>query len=134
MGIERFIQKICVQTAVYWASPVNDGYGTFTFDDPVEISCRWEDKSQVTISDMKRGSLGQGKEITSDAEILVTQDLDKNGYLYLGSLSDLTDAEKANPATIEDARQILSVDKIPWIKSTSIFVRKVYLRRKYYVE
>jgi len=126
MGIERFIQKVCVQTAVYWGSPQEDGYGGFTFDEPVEIACRWEDKTQI-VAGM------DGQEVTSDTEVLVTQDLDYNGYLYLGELDDLDSDELDNPMTVSGAKPIISISKIPMIKSTTEFVRQVFLRRKYYV-
>ena len=130
MGIERFIQKVCVQTAVYWGSPQEDGYGGFTFDDPVELAppngVRWEDKTQI-VAGM------DGQEVTSDTEVLVTQDLDYNGYLYLGELDDLDSDELDNPMTVSGAKPIISISKIPMIKSTTEFVRQVFLRRKYYV-
>ena len=126
MSIDKFIQKVCVQTAVYWGNPQNDGYGNFVFDEPVEISCRWEDKAQIVVSN-------DGAETSSDAEVLITEDLDVDGYLYLGSLTDLDSDELDNPMTVEEARRIISYDKIPMIKSTTVFVRKVYLRKKWYV-
>ena len=130
MGIERFIQKVCVQTAVYWGNPKDDGYGGFTFDDPVNISCRWEDKTQIV-------STMDGQETSSDSEVLVTQDLDYNGYLYLGTLEELledyTEEELANPMNVPTAKAIISKSKIPMIKSTKEFVRIVYLRRKFYL-
>jgi hypothetical protein len=130
MGIERFIKKVCVQTAVYWGNPKDDGYGGFTFDDPVNISCRWEDKTQIV-------STMDGQETSSDSEVLVTEDLDYNGYLYLGTLEELledyTEEELANPMNVPTAKAIISKSKIPMIKSTKEFVRIVYLRRKFYL-
>lgn len=120
MGIEKFIASVCVQTAVYWASPTPDGYGGYTFTDPAEITCRWEDKAEL-ITD------GKGNQIISKAQLLVTHDLDDEGYLYLGSLGDLTAGEQADPLTIEHAYQIKGISKVPMIKSTDEFVRTVYL-------
>lgn len=126
MGIEKFIQKVCVQTAVYWGSPTNDGFGGFTFAAPIEIPVRWEDKTQIVAT-------MDGQEVTSDTEVLVTIDLEYNGYLYLGLLEDLTDDEQENPMLVSGAKPIISISKIPMIKSTTEFVRKVYLRRKFYM-
>jgi hypothetical protein len=131
MGIERFIRSVCVQVAVYWGNPQSDGYGGFTFDDPVELlppnnGVRWEDKTQIV-------STMDGQETTSDTEVLVTEDLDYSGYLYLGTLDDLTTEEKANPLLVSGAKPIISISKVPMIKSTTEFVRTVYLRRKFYV-
>ena len=128
MGIEKFIEKVTVQTAVYWGSPQNDGYGGFTFADPVELSppangVRWVDKIQVVVA-------SDGSEVTSDSEILVNQDLDLDGYLFLGKLSDLTNDEKADPMKVNGARLVLSKSKIPMVRSTTEFVRMVYLKRE----
>jgi hypothetical protein len=129
MGIERVIQKFCVQTAVYWGSPQEDGMGGFTFDDPVELApptngVMWSEKAQLVVT-------AGGAEETSDAEILVCSDLDMDGYLYLGELADLSDEEKADPMLVNGARQIISKSKTPMVFSTTEFVRKVYLRRRY---
>jgi hypothetical protein len=107
------------QTAVYWGNPINDGYGTFTFDDPVEIACRWEDSNKLI-----RQSNGEQK--LSMAEVQVSQDLDENGILFLGDLDDLTAAQEADPASISSAYVIMRFDKIPTLKGTKFF-RKAYL-------
>lgn len=123
MGIEKFIKKISVQTAVYWGNPVNDGSGGFVFDEPVEIKCRWEDKTQIVNS-------SDGSEVVSDSFILTNEDLDENGYLFLGTLDDLDSDELTDPKSKTGARMILSKNKIPMIRSTKEFVRLYYLKRK----
>ena len=125
MSIPKFIEKICVQTAVYWGSPVDDGYGTKTFAEPIEIKCRWEDIVEV-VSDRT------GKDITSKAKVLVPQDLDEEGYLFLGTLDSLYDSAESsgitlNPFEILGAYEIKRFDKIPLLKSTDKFVRTAYL-------
>jgi len=125
-GIEALMARICRQTAVYWASPVNDGFGGFTFEDPVEIMCRWEDMHQVVTDD-------KGNEITSRALVFVLQDVDEEGYLYLGTLDSLyDDAESSagaidNPANIEGVYIIKRFQKTPVLGSTTEFLRKAYL-------
>ena len=118
--MEGFIARLCVQTAVYWGSPVEDGTGGKTFADPVEISCRWEDTLEV-ITD------AQGNDIVSKSAIYVTQDVDEQGYIYLGTLADLDSAEEADPTTVDDAHVIRRFDKIPTLRKTNEFLRKVYL-------
>lgn len=120
MGIIQFIEKVCVQTAVYWGNPQAGATGGMTFDAPVEIACRWDDRVEV-ISNSK------GKEVVSKAQVLVTQDLDEQGYLYLGSLSGL--GSNPNPLEIDDAYEIARMDKSPLFKSTTEFVRMVYLSK-----
>ena len=116
-GIEKVVAKFCVETAVYWGNPQPDGYGGVVYDSPVEISVRWEDKTRI-VTDK------DGKEMLSLAEVLVTEDLDAGGMLTLGGLSDLT--SEGEPAT-GSRHEILSISKIPMIKSTTDFVRTVYL-------
>jgi len=118
--IEKFLRKLSVQTAVYWGTPTNDGYGGYTYSAPVEIAVRWEDSTKVITT-------SKGVEYTSRAEVIVNQDVDEEGYLYLGTLSGLTDAQKANPQLVGEARKIMRFDKIPMIFKTDEFVRKAYL-------
>jgi len=144
MSIQKFIEKVCVQTAVYWGDPTPDGYGGKTYSDPVEIPCRWDDTLEV-IKDER------GEEIICKAKVLVTQDLEEGGMLYLGTLEDLgivvtggnvvmgglgignivlaglAKIKKSHPEDVEDAYEITMVEKIPMIRSTSEYVRTVYL-------
>ena len=119
-GIEKFIEKVAVQTAVYWGVPINDGYGGFSFSWPVEIKVRWEDKTEVlTASD--------GSQYVSKARLLVTQDVDVDGYLYLGSLADLNSAQLTDPTLVPAVWKIRRFDKVPMIFKTDEFVRTVYI-------
>jgi hypothetical protein len=121
MGISAFIKSICVQTAVYWGSPVNDGYGGKTYAAPVEIQCRWTDKQRIVFRQ-------DGKQLLAKGEVLVTADLDLQGWLYLGNLVDFDDSvDISQPMNIEGAYEIQAIDKIPMIKSTDIFVRTIFL-------
>jgi len=141
MSISKFIEKVCVQTAVYWGDPTPDGYGGKTYSDPVEIPCRWDDTLEV-IKDER------GEEIICKAKVLVTQDLEEGGMLYLGTLEDLVIvvggnvvmgglgtgnivlaglSKMSHPEDVEDAYEIIIVKKIPMIRSTSEYVRTVYL-------
>jgi len=123
MGILNYIKRVAVQTAVYWGSPVNDGYGGFTFATAIEVKVRWDEKVR-TISD----PFGTYK--LSKASVLVQQDMDYNGYLYLGTIAEIQANALytlTNPKTIPTAFPIIAYDKIPLIKSTTKFVRTVYL-------
>ena len=120
MGIEGYISRLCVQTAVYWGSPAEDGYGGKTFADPVEISCRWENTLEV-IRD------AFGNEIVCRSGIYVTQDVEEQGYMYLGTLDDLDSDEEADPTTVDGAYEIRRFDKTPSLRATNDFLRKVYL-------
>ena len=108
------------QTAVYWAAPVAGGFGGYTFDDPVEISVRWEQKQELFID-------AAGKEVRSNAVVYTVQDVDIGGYLLLGDLDDLDSTVIApEDVTTGQAYEVRGFSKSPTIDGTR-FVRKVWL-------
>lgn len=121
MSINKFIKKIAVQTAVYWGNPVNDGFGGYTYSIIKDIQCRWDGVTEIVTN-------SKGKEIVSQAKLMVVEDLDKEGYLYLGSLVDFASGvDYSNPKNIDGAYPIQKIEKVPMIKSITDFVRTVYL-------
>ena len=131
MGISSLLTRNCKQTCVYWGNPVNDGEGGFTFDNPVELLCRWEGKVQVIKDDDAKGG-----EIECVAIVYLLQDVDEQGYLYLGTLDDLEAAEDSsenssggwyNPQAVDGAYKIKQFEKMPALGSTTTFVRRAYL-------
>jgi hypothetical protein len=125
MSIADFISSKCTQTAVYWANPHEDGYGGKTFDAPVEIACRWEDKIQIMGSTAATNVVGFSE--LSRALVFVTQDVDEGGMLYLGTLDELDSDQAEDPKSIEKAHVIKRFEKTPALGSTTIFLRKAYL-------
>lgn len=131
MGFEAFITRNLSQTAVYWGGPVQDGYGDFTYDDPVEISCRWEDKQQIlgTIT----GNQILGFQSVSRAVVYVDQDLDEDGMLMLGELTDIEDSEGDSSGSYYDPRQLNNAyiikrfEKTPVLGSSTEFLRRAFL-------
>lgn len=133
MGIVQFIKKITVQTAVYWGAPKPDGFGTMMFDIPKEIKVRWQGATELYVkggpasppSDMERGQ--------NLSSIMVNDDLELNGFIWLGTLEELKEKYYPEPTAILDpskvvgAYQIKKFDKVPMLKSTKIFVRTVYI-------
>ena len=114
--MEAMLNRQLQQTAVYWASPTSDGYGTMTYDDPVEIKCRWQNKMRVI-------QTGNGEAIVCQSEVWVLEDLDEQGMLYLGELDDL-DSNELPP---DSASEIKIIEKTPAMGSTTVFLRKVFL-------
>ena len=126
MSIASYVKRLCEQTAVYWGNPQDDGKGGFTYDDPVEIKCRWEDGTEVISTEDK----GKVRELVSKAQVWVLQDVDEEGYLYLGTLDSedaLDSAEEDNPATVQGAYRIKVFEKTPVMRKSDEFIRKVYL-------
>lgn len=118
-NFDAFLTRMCCQTAVYWGNPQDDGYGGKTYDDPVEIACRWEDYTEV------RRELNET--FTCRARVHVLQDLDERGRLYLGTLDDLDSADEENPETVNGAYEIKRFEKIPAVGSTTRFLRRALL-------
>jgi len=119
MEISNHIGTLCRQKAVYWGSPVNDGYGHYTFATPVEIKCRWDGKEQIVSKDDE-------KAVIFRSVIYVLQDVDTEGLLWLGELSDLTIAQKAAPHDITGIMIIKRFEKTPALRSRS-YLRKAFL-------
>lgn len=118
MAIDTFIEKVCVQPAVLWSYLGPDGFGSASYSAPIQIYCRWEEKQQLKQDDKKQ-------EYLSRAEILIPQiylfkTLD---FLYLGNMEN----GMTNPRNVENAYVIRSVEKIPMIFSTTIFVTKAFV-------
>lgn len=120
MSFESFLTRCCTQTAVYWASPTEDGYGGKTYSDPVEISCRWEDGGEIIRDNM-------GEEYIPVATVYVLQDVDENGRLFLGTLADLDSSDEESPENATGAYEIKKFVKTPALGSTTSFLRKVIL-------
>jgi len=143
MSILNFIKKICVQPAVYWGNPVDDGFGNKMFDQPIEIKVRWDDVQRIITA-------LNGKEIVSKATILSPLDLDIEGYIYLGTLDSLIEYDESgdsddssddssdsdesgyigtikHPKEIDGAYEIIAPSKTPLIKSNTKFVKEYIL-------
>jgi hypothetical protein len=118
--ILKFVSSVCVQTAVYWGNPQPDGFGGITYDDPVEIKCRWDGKVQLVRND-------NGEEVVSEATVLVTRDLDVNGMLYLGTLNDIDSGDQGSPEQVIGTRTIISKQTTPLFQSSTEFVREVFV-------
>jgi hypothetical protein len=118
-AFERTYRRKLRQKAVFWASPSTDGFGKVTFAAPIEIDCRWDDRAELFIDI-------NGKERPSSSVVFTDRDLELEGYLVLDVLENLTTAQKADPHTIDAARQILGYEKVPTVK-VDFFVRKAFL-------
>lgn len=121
-NIEQFMTSVCTQTAVYWGNPVSDGRGSFTYDDPIEIACRWEGKKQILKMYDAKGNIMEYIGV-----VYVLQDLDEDGCLFLGTLNDLDSGAYAEPESMDDVFPIKQFEKLPGLRSTDKFLRKAYL-------
>lgn len=134
MAIAAFIRSTLVQKAVYWGNPQNNGYGGMTFDDPVEIDCRWEQLAQIlgTVT----GNQVVGYQDIPRAVIFVDQVLDEEGMIYLGTLDDIANLDDSSgdssggwydPQKIVGAYIVKRFKKIPAVRSTTEYLYVGYL-------
>jgi len=115
------IERQCVEDCVYWGNPTPNGTGGYTFDDPVELKCRWEQIEEVLRDD-------KGNEKLSRVSVWLLQDVDEEGYLYRGTLDDSgLPSNPDDPRDIDGAEQIISFRKIPCLGSATDFIRRANL-------
>lgn len=107
MSIASFLRKIRKQKAVYWEVSGPDGYGNYTYEDPVEIDCRWEDISEKYVA---RG----GDEKISRSVVYVDRSMKEGSYLKKGELDSAT---LDSPIDDADAFQIMRFSDVPDIKN-----------------
>lgn len=113
------VTKFLQQKAVYWGTPTSDGYGGFTYADPVEIAVRWTDSVSVITG-------ADGEEIVSKAMVMTGIDVAEQGVLWLGTLAEVDSADEDDPTNLALAYVIKRFDKIPDLTATG-FLRKAFL-------
>ncbi len=125
MGILKFIEKVCVQDAIYWGNPTPNGFGNMEFDTPRQVKVRWDEKMQMVLDDL-------GREIHSKSQIMCPEELDIGGFLMLGELSEieLGDGYKSPQevnVTGMEALEIKARTVTPLFRSTDQFVYNYFL-------
>lgn len=102
------ITRMLRQTAVYWGLVETDRFGQPIFDDPIEISVRWEDKLH---------SVGntQGELQESEGKVYVDRDVLIDSYLMLG---ELTSDIAGDPRELEKAYRIKAFEMLPNFRAT----------------
>ncbi|MCK9281388.1 MAG: hypothetical protein M0P71_12255 [Melioribacteraceae bacterium] len=106
------------QIATLWENPVPDGVGWHTFDDPVLVDVRWEDKQKEFID-------ANGETKLSNSVVYIGQDVAVNSFLALG---DYTDSIYDNPADVDSAFKVSLFTKIPNVRG-STFLATCYLSK-----
>ncbi len=115
------LKKFFNQKAVYWGNPDPDGYGNYTYDEPVQVDVRWTVKQEKFLSSQGAGNAVE--ELLSQVVVLSETDFVLNGELALMSIADLSSSE--TPET-NGALTVKGFEKIPNIKATQ-FLRKAFL-------
>ena len=107
----KYKQKLIHQATV-WKNPVSDSYGGFTFDTPILINCRWQDKNQLYID-------SNGREAVSKSIIWLNPD-DNIGIGDMIASGVYTST--VVPYDCSDAWSIKSIDRTSNIKGTQTVV------------
>ncbi len=108
------------QKAVYWGTPVTDGYGKLSFGDAVQINVRWEEHQELFLDSSGKESMSKATVYSED------KDFENDGYLYLGELSEISSGELENPQSVSGASPIQAYYKKISIDGTDYF-RKAWL-------
>jgi len=95
----RRIESMLKQTAVYWGGPVERGAAGKTFADAIDVPVRWESKHE-TFTD------ANGDEQQSSSVVYCATTLTIGGYLYLGTLDDLSSGDEVDPMNLDGAWEI----------------------------
>ena len=110
------IKRHLNQTLVLWVRGANDGYGGYTYSDPVEVDCRWSEVQERFIN-------GAREEKISNAIVQIDQDINLGDMIYLGTLNDLDSAD--GPGDVQ-SYPVQAYKKIPNLKGSQ-FIRKVFI-------
>lgn len=107
------------QKAMYWAPNGEDEYGRTKYAEPEEISCRWTDIAELVVTK-------DGRTVTSKSKIMVDQDVEEGGLLWLGTEEEWEGtATPDEPPTVEEGgNEIMVLKKIPNRRATE-FLRIV---------
>jgi hypothetical protein len=122
MSVGAFLKRTNTRdTIVYWdvADSLNAD-GTTAFLPPVEIGCTWKGDRRM-IKDFWE------KEVASRAHVYVDVDLIEKAMIYHGKISDLSDAQLADPRLVPDAYEVLRFMKTPSLGVRNSYDRKAFL-------
>lgn len=101
------ISKNLRQTATLWTTSPN-GFGGYTFDDPIAIKCRWEDRNELYYGRVS------GKEEVSRAVVFVDRDLNVGDWLALGD-----HLQEVDPSSVREALPIRDFSSVPDLRNLS---------------
>lgn len=110
------IIRMLKQTAVYWAPSNPDDFGRYTFVDPVQIKCRWEDKFEEIFDK-------HGRETIARHHVYVGVDVALGGFLLKGLLVSVPGG--STPQQV-GAKEIIKFESLPNAKAKE-FLREAWL-------
>lgn len=93
MSLRQTKRRFLRQDALYWApSGTTDDFGEMILEEPVQIKCRWEDKTELI-------RIRTGEELTTRAQVFTDRVVEEEGVLWLGSFATavIADDPSGNP-------------------------------------
>lgn len=107
------------EKAVWWRNVVPGGAGQRSFDDPIEINVRWEQRSVLFTN-------AAGEELQSEHVVYPDRDVAEGDMLMRGTLDDIDSGEEADPLTVDGAHTVRGFESIREIEG-DLVVRKAML-------
>jgi len=121
MAIAEFVNQNLLNDAVYWSigAGEDDGEGNITYPAPIEIKCRWQDVNEMVDDN-------EGNQFLSQAIIYSDRELEDNGWLFEGKLTDIVGSTD-NPKEVAGAYMIKKKGKSSRLKIADEKIFKVWI-------
>lgn len=107
-----FIQRMRRQKAVWWQRLALDRYGRYTYAEPVEVKCRWEDVSTEYLG-------ANGEKLVSRAVVYVDRVMSLGDRLWKGVLDSTT---PDNPMSLSNAYEVKQFEQLPDLKNRQVLL------------
>lgn len=117
------IKKMRKQTAVWWprnATP--DKFGKFSFADPIEIECRWEEAGKQYLNEQGQVEVSESVAFVDSERGVKKGDRMRQGHLESTDTSDPTGDTRAF--------EVRRYEKVPNLRATE-FLSIAYLSLRY---
>ena len=101
------IKRMRKQFAVLWIKTGSDEFGAFTYDEPVEVKCRWDDCS-TEYRDEKVDKAMSKSTVYPEVEVKI------GDKMKVGELDSNT---VLNPLDDDTALEVMGFEKIPNLKA-----------------
>lgn len=95
--MSNILPHLLNQKCVYWPVEGTDRYGNTGYGEPEELSCQWTDTFRTI-----EAPDGSNKQIS--ATVFLAVSVEKDGYLWLGSIDDAPTVPPADQKIINVAR------------------------------
>lgn len=116
------IKRMRKQRAMYFASTGQDRFGKMKYADPVEIRCRWEERSQEYVTDA-------GQEKLSNAVVYVDRRMKEGELLWQGTAEEFAalkwDKLKTPAENIDDVFPIQQFQRLPNLKAKEFLLTAI---------